>query len=255
MTDDKPHGAYVDRVREDTLRYAQELLVENERLRALGGSLEAERRRLESALAAVEKELSLKRRETGQLQEQLAAIESDNRRFSERFVEIERRNNDLASLYVASYRLHGTLERGEVLTAILEIITNLVGSEEIGVFELSPDGSSLALAASFGIDPAAFASIPASAGRIGLCARTGEGWLAAGNGAGGRLPREAELNACIPLKLEGTVRGVIAVFRLLQQKPSLEALDSEIFDLLANQAAMALYCTELHARLASEVEA
>jgi hypothetical protein len=43
------------------------------------------------------------------------------------------------------------------------------------------------------------------------------------------------------------VTGLIALFRLLSHKPSFEAVDREIFDLLASQAAIALYCTRLHA--------
>jgi len=46
------------------------------------------------------------------------------------------------------------------------------------------------------------------------------------------------------------VTGAIVIFRLLTQKPGLEEVDHEIFDLLASQAATALYCTRLHARLA-----
>jgi hypothetical protein len=65
-------------------------------------------------------------------------------------------------------------------------------------------------------------------------------------------PGEEGLTACIPLILEGRVTGVIAIFGLLSHKAALEAVDCEIFDLLARQASMALYCTRLHAaRLAS----
>jgi hypothetical protein len=57
----------------------------------------------------------------------------------------------------------------------------------------------------------------------------------------------------VPLKLEGKVMGVIAIFRLLPQKGGIEDLDRELFDLLATQAAFALYCTGLHAKVALEV--
>jgi GAF domain-containing protein len=39
---------------------------------------------------------------------------------------------------------------------------------------------------------------------------------------------------------------VIAIFRLLVQKPKLEPADRELLDLLATQAGTALYCTRLH---------
>ena len=46
----------------------------------------------------------------------------------------------------------------------------------------------------------------------------------------------------------------IGIFSLLPQKLGLEPLDYELFDLLATQAAFALYCTGLHAKVALEIE-
>ena len=43
---------------------------------------------------------------------------------------------------------------------------------------------------------------------------------------------------------------MIAIFGLLPQKGGIEDLDRELFDLLATQAAFALYCTGLHAKVA-----
>jgi GAF domain-containing protein len=57
---------------------------------------------------------------------------------------------------------------------------------------------------------------------------------------------EPPVTACIPLSLDGQVTGVIAIFRLLSHKPALAAADKELFDLLASQAAVALYCARLH---------
>jgi hypothetical protein len=54
----------------------------------------------------------------------------------------------------------------------------------------------------------------------------------------------------VPLRLGESTTGAIAIFRLLPQKPGLEPLDYELFDLLGTHAAAALYCTGLHARMA-----
>jgi hypothetical protein len=40
---------------------------------------------------------------------------------------------------------------------------------------------------------------------------------------------------------------VIAIFRLLSHKLRIEDVDRELFELLAAQASVALYCTRLHA--------
>jgi GAF domain len=273
------HGSYVQRVREDTHRYAQELLSENERLRVLIAALESDRSRLEERMKSTEdvvRELDLLRgmvaslereklrlhdqllsvrneldgyqREHTKLQRQLADIEKESRRFSEQFVEVEAQNSNLANLYVASYRLHGTLERKEVLAAVQEIVANLIGSEEMAVYEMDQGGTALELVASFGIDPKDHGRVPIGAGRIGRVAQTGDPDV--GRKGEGDRPQEANLTACVPFKLDGRVTGALALFRLLPQKAGFEAVDHELFDLLATHAAMALYCTSLHARLA-----
>ena len=69
----------------------------------------------------------------------------------------------------------------------------------------------------------------------------------------GRLAAKVFGGACVPLKLDDKVTGVIAIFGLLPQKGGIEELDRELFDLLATQAAFARYCTGLHAKVALEV--
>jgi hypothetical protein len=51
------------------------------------------------------------------------------------------------------------------------------------------------------------------------------------------------LTAAVPLRIDGQATGVIAVFRLLEQKAGLDPTDLELFDVLSRQAAMALYTT------------
>ena len=54
------------------------------------------------------------------------------------------------------------------------------------------------------------------------------------------------LTACLPLKREGTVTGVLVLFRLLSHKGELQELDRELFRLLESHLANVLYCVELH---------
>jgi phage-related minor tail protein len=266
--------AYVLKVGEDNRRYAQDLLSENERLRFLVASLDSERlslvekvadvdrllqerdtlgavvaslrqdqQRLEAELLRVCDERSRHERDRDELRDQLADIERQNRRFSEEYVEVEKRNNNLMSLYVASYRLHGTVNRKEVLDTIQEIVANLVGCEEQAVFEV--EGGTLRLIASVGIDPEAYGELVLGEGAIGRAALEGTIYVP-GPGKGRGV--DEGLTACIPLKLEGEVTGAIALFGLLPQKPALEDVDHELFELLATHAATALYCTQLHQR-------
>jgi hypothetical protein len=104
---------------------------------------------------------------------------------------------------------------------------------------------------SCGIDPKAHHKVALGEGLIGRVVATGETYLA-GDGAPPRAAAlEADLTACIPLKLGERVSGAIALFRLLPQKSGLGALDRELFELLATHAATALYSSGLEARLAA----
>ena len=250
----KPAGgspeSYVEKVRDDTRRYVQALLEENGKLRVLTASLESENRFLNEQVTGLQKDAEAHRVERDRLQKSLAAVEEENRRFSEQYVEVEQQNTDLASLYVASYRLHGTLDRGEALTIVQDIICNLIGSEEIAIFEADETGGALALVASLGVEPGPFRSVPLGRGVIGRCARTGQIYLVGRDDDAGHRPEEQALSACIPLHFDGRLLGAVAIFRLLPQKTGLVALDHELFELIATHAARALYCTELQARVA-----
>lgn len=168
--------------------------------------------------------------------------------FSARYVDVEQQNTNLANLYVATYQLHGTLDRDRVLGAIKEVIINLIGSEELGIWEIT--GDKLTLLDSFGIDAAQWdrVSLDGHGGLIGLVAETGQRYVAGEVDIIGGGSQES-LSACIPLKLDDTVIGVIGIFRLLPQKEGFEPIDLELFELLGSHAATALYCTRATSRL------
>lgn len=276
----KGPAAYVRRVQEGTHRYTQDLLAENgrlqsfltslevernalaervshfeelqtsnEALKALTSTLEAEKGRLQEQLIAVRNDLDRRQRDHERLENELAEIHHRSQRFSEQYAEVELQNSNLANLYVASYRLHSTLDQAEVLAAIAEIVANLIGSEEMAVYETSPDGTTLDLLTAVGLSPDAWRRLKVGDGPIGQVAATGENYVASPGQVG--APPDG-LTACVALKLDGRVTGVIAIFRLLPQKSRLETVDFELFDLLGTHAATALYCTRLHTRFTSQ---
>lgn len=244
------HGAYVRKVQEETQSFTQDILAEVERLRVLAATQEREVRRQQGQLESLLAESARHQREETALKAQLDGIRADTVTRAARYAEIEQQNSNLANLYVASYRLHGTLDRKEVIAAIQEIVANLIGSEEAALFELEPGTQALTLLASFGVDADKWRSVPMGQGFIGRSARTGEVFVAGENGGAPPEGAEAGLTACVPLKIDGQVMGVVALFALLPQKSGIEELDRELFDLLASQAAFALYCTQLHALVA-----
>lgn len=230
-------------------------------LRTKTAALMNDNMRLHAELRMAHETIALHRRE--------AANQLAERCFRERAKGLDE-NAKLLNLHVASLRLHEGRARQEVLLAIQEIVINLIGSEELAVFEVSPDGASLVLVSSFGIDANEYASIPMGHGVIGSVAQTGEAFLRpAGGGRAGRsvsppssgvraasdlqtssigTAREHDLTACVPLRLCGRVVGLLAMFRLLDQKPNLVDLDRELLELVSTQAAPALYCAQLMAQ-------
>jgi hypothetical protein len=266
-------GNYVRQARESTQQYTRELLAENEKWTALCASLQSEKKRLEDDLrlaqekekhaeelrAAVESlvaervrlgeqvatfraQLERERDMHQALITELAEAQESTRTFAERYAGVEQVNSNLANLYVASFRLHGCLDRESVLSTMQEIVINIIGSEEFAIFELGADGSSLRIASSFGIDGGrSWKAIPPSA-KIAETVVGGATYVAESVPSDSTAPL-----ACIPLKVGDRVIGAIAIFRLLQHKAGLESLDYELFNLLATHAATALYCSELHA--------
>lgn len=217
-------------------RSAADLLKEIESLRAAVAKLEREKADIEAALAKVE---------------------AERRELSAQFVDGERNHAGIASLYVATDRLHASLDRGEVLAAIQEIITNLIGCEELAVFEVDASGSALALATSMGIDAERFASVPLGEGPIGRVASTGTPHFALGAAKSSRRDKPSSdvagdeamgLSACVPLMRGEVVTGAIAIFRLLAHKSALTEMDRELLSALIPHAALALYCCSLQSR-------
>jgi GAF domain-containing protein len=153
---------------------------------------------------------------------------------------------NLASLYVAVTSVHDALDRPSVLSSVQEIVTNLIGSEELAIFEIDGAHGRLTLLASTGIEPGPYQEIYVGDGAIGRAAATGERLI---RQEGGSLTEDgdAALTACIPLKVAGRVLGVLAVFRLLPHKGRLDAIDIDLFDVLAAHAASALLFTRLYA--------
>jgi regulator of replication initiation timing len=239
---DTSPGSYVDKVREDTGRYVRQLLQEHEGLRVAFAQIENENAHLREEVSGLRKDLDSRHIEEEALHQRLIAIANESDDYMRQYSELESSNANLANLYVASYQLHGTLDRQAVLTAIQEIVVNLVGSEQFGVFEGS--GSSLSLACAVGLDDPMIARSREVDAQVWSEALAGRAYV--------RVDEMAEgLVACIPLKLDSDVTGLIAIFSLLPHKPGIEPLDHELFDLLASHAATALYCTSLHERSAA----
>ena len=238
---------------EEGKRFTQELLKENESLRLAGVSLRRQISELEAHAAAhdvkalkariaqLEQERNAATSELSHLKRQLSTVEEENRDFANRYVRIERQNGHLASLYVASYNLHVTLDFEQIVQHVKEIVINLIGSEQFGVYLSDAEGQEFALLAHEGLEDGCARVIR----REHMVAQALDSHRAVF-----ATPEEIERGApmvCIPLVVDDSELGVIVIHQLLEHKHDLEPLDRELVDLLAGQAATALYASRIYA--------
>jgi hypothetical protein len=226
---------YVERVREATRALFEDLLDSNRRL-GLSISVLGKERDAASRDDVVElnKRSERWRAEQESVLEMLGTIDRDYKRFEDQFYEVERQNANLATLYAAGHALHNCFGREAVLGAIQEIVINLVGSEE---FAIVAADEALTPLATFGMNPALLNGLTRGSGIIGRAFAEGRPLA---------LPRAMPADAtrvrvCIPLTLAEKVEGFVLIFGFLPQKDELSAVDHELFALVGNQAAAALY--------------
>ena len=209
--------------------FTEELLRENQRLRY--------------RLATIEGEVK-------QLEERFHEIEAENKDFAARYVEIEEQNNNLANLYVASYQLHSTLDFREVVQIVEEILINLIGARTFAILLLDEKTNDLQTVASEGDDAMPGIdkiSVGLGEGVLGTVARGGESYYFSQDPRGGAVGIDRPL-AAVPLKIKDQVIGLIAIYRLLQQKEAFAAVDYELFALLAAHAATAVFASKLYSQ-------
>ena len=228
-------------------RFTEELMVENDRLRYRMVQLEKECMELSATLTREVERLRLENSQLAQklefIEQRFEMVEADSKDFALRYIEVEEQNENLANLYVASYQLHSTLDPVEVVQCIKEILINLIGSEEFGLFIVDDETNELVLAGSEGIiaDSLDRQRVSFGEGLEGMVALRGEPFFTEDRGESG------EVCACIPLKIKERVVGVIAIYKLLAHKGTFTALDHKLLELLAGHAATALVSSKLYA--------
>jgi GAF domain-containing protein len=146
-------------------------------------------------------------------------------------------------MYVSSFQLHATLDLGEVIRTIEEIIVNFVGARAYGILLVEDDGATFKVAAEQGLD----GRLPSSGIRArGVLAEV-IGSLTAYVHTSQRPAREGII-AAVPLTVGKVCVGAILVYSLLSQKDRLLKNDVELFSLLGGHAASAIVSARLYAR-------
>jgi nitrate/nitrite-specific signal transduction histidine kinase len=232
--------------------FTQELLKENEKLRYKVAKLEEvskfSGREEGFKFHTLEERVKFLEEENRQLIDSYRVVEEENKDFANRYVEVEAENNNLANLYVASYQLHSTLDFGECLKIILEIVMNLIGAEEFSIMMLDEKTNELTIVAQEGMGPEARASVKLGEGIIGSSAKAGESFYREGDPTDLKGVDYLHPLVVIPLKIKEHVIGVIVIYKLLVQKQTFSNVDYELFTMLAGHAATALFSSKLYSQ-------
>jgi len=199
-------------------------------------------------IARLRAQLEQLKQEKATLEENLRGVEKENQDFADLCVQVQGQNEALTNVYVASYRLHATLDPPGVMKIIQEILIELVGAEEFGILLFNKERTQLELVAGEGVRERLPAeTVPAGEGVVGEVADSGEPFYFAPQSAReweAGLPR-----AAIPLRMNGEPVGVMAIYKLLDHKPSFSDLDHQLLELLGAHAATALVSARLHSSL------
>ncbi len=232
--------------------FTHELLKENEKLRYRVVQLE-EVTKLSGKeegfkLHTLEEKIRFLEEENKNLLTRYRVVEEENKDFANRYIEVEAENNNLANLYVASYQLHSTLDFGESLKIILEIVMNLIGAEEFSIMMLDEKTNELTIVAQEGMSSEARPAVKLGDGIIGASAKSGEAFYREGDPTDVTGVDYLHPLVCIPLKIKEHVIGVIVIYKLLVQKQSFTGVDYELFTMLAGHAATALFSSKLYSQ-------
>ena len=231
--------------------FTEELLRENQRLRYRVAALDTEHGEATTEeIQRLRAEIQQLSDENRRIQQRFREVEEENKDFANRYIEIEEQNNNLANLYVASYQLHSTLDFREVIQIVQEIVINLIGAEAFAILLLDEKTNDLRAIACEGEDVVSGIenlSARLGDGILGGVAKTGESYYINQDVEGGRVTLEKPL-AAVPLKIKEHVIGLIAIYKLLQQKDSFSAVDYELFSLLAAHAATAIFSSKLYSQ-------
>jgi hypothetical protein len=177
------------------------------------------------------------------LERRVTALEAENIQLTERALGAEQRLARAAQLYASVAELHLVSDTDEVVTVIKEIVANLLGCEEMGVYDVQPLGPVCTYVDGIGIDATAFGHLPPAHPLVRSALITRQVVVPTDSHA--ELLSGLPVSAVIPLVDGNEVCGLVILFALLRQKTKIESADRDLLEALALHAGRAL----IHARL------
>lgn len=227
-----------------------ELMRDNEQLRVQNLLLERQKIEAEQRLdhSRLGKENEQLKSELEILNARLAEIEKKSQKFRRRYEDIEQYNMALSNVYIAANQLHSTLDFSAVVKMAEEILWNFVASPCFAIFLRDEKTSDLKLVGGQGIDgrfPSDVLHEPS--GMIADALNEGVSLFVEG-------VTSADPLACVPLKIEDRVVGMVTVYEIEAHKEGLSDLDKELFELLANQTATAMTSSRVYSETVKKLK-
>jgi CheY-like chemotaxis protein len=199
-------------------------------------------------LLALERECARMRMAQDSDQRRISELEQENIDFANQLVQVEDVNNNLTNLYIASSRLHSTLDRKETLEIIKEVVINFVGAERFAVFIHDDVEKVLRFETGEGFDDDyQMPEIRMGEGLLGEIASKNENYFAK-EMVGQESDDPMAPLVAIPLMIQGELLGLLAIYRLFIQKEQLASIDYQLFSMLGDHAATALFSSTLYGR-------
>ncbi len=230
-------------------RLSEEFIADHERLAVRLREVEQEnaslRAKVEADLA-VRELLGMIERLEAEKQELLSRfheVEATSSTFNERFQEVEGEFSNLANLFVASNQIHASMSPRGVMRRVKEVLAQLVGAERYAIYFINEAATELVPIASEGLTGDELLNRSAVDGLFAQVFRTGDS----------RVDEEADPSvgtvacppAIIPLLVDESVVGLVAIYSTLGQKKRFDTVDYELFNLLGRHAATALVSSSL----------
>lgn len=149
-----------------------------------------------------------------------------------------------------------SLNFGQAMQELIDGATELLGVERGAVMMLDHSTRTLTISAASGIDEEAMRStnVEVGFGIAGAVAETGRPLIQKRAPAAGTAPSadQPDSGLCVPIAIHGKLLGVMG-FEDKKDTARFTKADLEFAQLIANQAAIALYCDLLHAEFQDEL--
>lgn len=238
----------------DLFRRTKELTIElmrdNEQLRVQNLLLERQKIEAEQRLdhSRLGKENEQLKSELELLNARLGEIEKKSQKFRRRYEDIEQYNMALSNVYIAANQLHSTLDFTAVVKMAEEILWNFVASPAFAIFLRDEKTDDLKLVGGQGIEgrfPSDVLHEPA--GMMAEALTDGTSLFVEG-------VTSADPLACVPLKIEERVVGLVVVYAIEEHKGGLTDMDKELFELLANQTATAMTSSRVYSETVKKLK-